>query len=311
MSNQQVPKAFLGSGRIYFKNLSSSTNPEYFVGNATGFQIQTSSDSKKLQDRTSSVGGVWASTELLTDVNVTISLSDFNRENLSLALLSEIVDNAAETVTESFYTNPETLESVFVTEKPIDGNITLTTPTTTIFANSTAYVVGDYLEPSVSNGFYYKVTTAGTSGGAAPSFPTTVGSTVTSGSIVLTCAGKTTLVEDTDYSIKSDFEIEVVAGTFILGELIEVEYDTKLSVQYETLIKKPQSIKIKYVAENGVNSNDNFLYVFHKTLFSVTKQLDLLSADFGNLELSGSLQKVTRGSGLSGFITVVNSRISD
>jgi hypothetical protein len=54
-------------------------------------------------------------------------------------------------------------------------------------ANTTAYVQGDVREPATPNGFVYICTVAGTSGGSAPTFPTTLGSTVTDGTVTWRC----------------------------------------------------------------------------------------------------------------------------
>lgn len=51
---------------------------------------------------------------------------------------------------------------------------------------STAYVVGDIVRPTVNNGYFYKCTTAGTSGSSEPTWGTTVGGT-TSDTAVWTC----------------------------------------------------------------------------------------------------------------------------
>ncbi|PLX46180.1 MAG: hypothetical protein C0609_01210 [Deltaproteobacteria bacterium] len=53
-------------------------------------------------------------------------------------------------------------------------------------ANSTAYSLGDFVQPSTANGYVYKCTTAGTSAGSAPTFPTILGATVTDGTVVWT-----------------------------------------------------------------------------------------------------------------------------
>lgn len=58
-------------------------------------------------------------------------------------------------------------------------------------AITTAYLVGDQVIPVVTNGFYYKATAAGTSAGTAPTWPTTIGTTVTDGSVTWTCWGTT------------------------------------------------------------------------------------------------------------------------
>lgn len=75
---------------------------------------------------------------------------------------------------------------------------------------STAYLVGDVIRPAlVSNGFLYQCTTAGTSGSSQPTFPTTIGNTVSDGSCVWTCVA----VDDPDlrFAVPSSAYNQVVA----------------------------------------------------------------------------------------------------
>ena len=59
----------------------------------------------------------------------------------------------------------------------------------TIRANTTAYTTGVFIQPAVANGFYYQVSTGGTSAGSPPTFGTTIGGTTTDGGATLTCWG--------------------------------------------------------------------------------------------------------------------------
>lgn len=52
---------------------------------------------------------------------------------------------------------------------------------------STAYSVGDYIIPTTTNGYRYECTTAGTSSGTEPTWPTTEDNTVNDGTAVWTC----------------------------------------------------------------------------------------------------------------------------
>ena len=74
---------------------------------------------------------------------------------------------------------------------PGTDQITIT-PTNNIpaWAATTAYSLGDRVEPTTPNTYVYEVTTAGTSGGSEPTWPTVVGSTVVDGTVVWTCIAK-------------------------------------------------------------------------------------------------------------------------
>jgi hypothetical protein len=51
------------------------------------------------------------------------------------------------------------------------------------------YLVGDIVTPTMRNGHIYRVTKEGTSGSTEPTFPTTSGATVTSGTVIITTEG--------------------------------------------------------------------------------------------------------------------------
>jgi len=57
------------------------------------------------------------------------------------------------------------------------------------WAASTSYSVGDIVIPTTANGFYYECTVAGTSGSSEPTWPTSVGGTVTDGDVTWECKG--------------------------------------------------------------------------------------------------------------------------
>ena len=61
----------------------------------------------------------------------------------------------------------------------------------TAWAASTAYALGDIVVPAALNGYWYECTTAGTSGAAAPTWPTTAGGTVDDNTATWTCRAST------------------------------------------------------------------------------------------------------------------------
>jgi len=61
-------------------------------------------------------------------------------------------------------------------------------------ANSITYAAGDVVRPATGNGFVYQALTSGTSAGSVPTFPVTIGQTVTDGTVTWLCVAKGGLV---------------------------------------------------------------------------------------------------------------------
>lgn len=70
------------------------------------------------------------------------------------------------------------------------GRVTTTEsgpPAASLWKSSSAYSLGFYCWPTLSNGFWYCATTAGTSNSSEPTWPTTVGATVVDGGVTWEC----------------------------------------------------------------------------------------------------------------------------
>jgi hypothetical protein len=92
------------------------------------------------------------------------------------------------------------------------------------YATATAYNVGDVVIPGTPNGYLYQCVVAGTTGGAAPTYPTTVGMTVTdSGSVtwlnigtavtVLTCSNVVWTSSSTGFTASYALVYDSTPGT--------------------------------------------------------------------------------------------------
>lgn len=123
--------------------------------------------------------------KLHTDTGLT---AEFNGL-LQLIHETDLSDNPQDT--QLFFGSATADRQLEANSNPGVDDITLT-PTNTLdeWVATTAYTVGQMIEPVTPNTFVYRCTTAGTSGGSEPTFPTAaIGDTVADGTVVWTLVG--------------------------------------------------------------------------------------------------------------------------
>jgi hypothetical protein len=123
------------------------------------------------------------------------------------------------------------------------------------FAITTAYALGDYVIPITPNGRYYKVTAAGTSAGTEPTWPTTFGGTVVSGTVTFTDMGKVIRDLTTDYTVDAKNGVIIVPSTAGIesGRVHLIDYANALAYKMDAFtVQAPE----KYLRFEGLNTVD-------------------------------------------------------
>ena len=130
----------------------------------------------------------------------------------------------------SYAVNPTAADDVFFNEKPAPN-----------WAASTAYVLGVIRCPNTGNGFFYEVTTAGTTAATEPVWPTTVGATVVNGTVTWTCRASTVTlataqtvgtINFTGFTGTFTFAANLFAGSTTLGASTTYTSSTGLPTTY-------------------------------------------------------------------------------
>lgn len=126
--------------------------------------------------------------KLYTDAGLTIPDSGL----LQLVNLTSLGDNPQDFVRYLGSTATADTYQLRASSNPGVDDITLT-PTVILpdWAVATAYTLGQSVQPTTPNTYRYQVTTAGTSHATTePTWPTTIGATVTDGTVTWTCVSK-------------------------------------------------------------------------------------------------------------------------
>ncbi len=211
MTASTVAQRMIPGGKIYFDlfNAALEKTGERYLGLTPGFTISIASD--KIQSYSAENGLQELDDETLVKITRTgkLTVRQISMENLGMFLAGQastasqasgsVTNEAIDVLADRYYqlgttvANPSGVRSV--------SAVTLTTATVSAAATSTAYAVGAQVKPAATPLYIYQCTTAGTSGGSAPTWPTAVGATVTDGTVVWTNIGIIVPVLDTDYTL--------------------------------------------------------------------------------------------------------------
>lgn len=300
--------SYVGSGKIYLREAGSSAGllP---VGNCSALSFSVTEETKELKDFTNPGGGTYNEIRKVSSVEASISAHDFSPENLAKALFgntSGIVAGAVTGESVALYkgalapTLYQIDESVTPVVESVAGNAAGAR------ANTTAVTLGQYLVPATPNGFYYKVTTPGSTGGTIPTFPTTPGATVTDGTAVLTCMGRIALAIDTDFTVSGSGLVLVAAARITDGEAYEIDYTKKAGDIVQALTNSAKEYEMVFEGLNEARSGKPVTLHVYRLKLGAAANLGFIGEDYGVLEMAGKVLKDTSktGTGVSQYFKV-------
>ena len=271
MTASTVTQRLIPGGKLYFDLFDSNLakTGERYLGLTPGFTISIASE--KIQSYSAETGLQQLDDETLVKITRTgkMTVRQISMENLGMFLAGQsataaqasasVTNEAISILADRYYqlgaltANPSGVRSV--------SAVTITTAAVSAAATSTAYAVGAQVKQASSPTHIYQCTTAGTSGGSAPTWPTTIGATVTDGTAVWTCIGIITLVEDTDYSVDLTMgRIYIlptarISGTYAVSALAAY---TKSAVSREQLLTSGVADvygALRFIASNAKGTN--------------------------------------------------------
>lgn len=293
--------SYIGVGEVYMRE-AGTANPLEQIGNVSALNLSVQEDTKELKDFTNAGGGNYNEVRRISGVEYSMTAHDMSANNLA-----KMVFGAASTIAAGAVTNEEQTGykgGLVPTDYPLDTTVNPVVEakngaSATTRANSTAYSLNAYLVPAVANGYFYKVTTAGTSAGSPPTFPTTVGDTVTDGTAVLTCMGKVTLVKDTDYTVKAAGIVLASTASFTDGQVLQIDYTKSAAKRVEALLNSAKEYEVVFAGLNDARSGKPVNVRIHRLKLGAVQNLALIGEDYFAGEMSGKVLKDSTKNGTS------------
>ena len=295
--------SYVGSGKIYMRRIGASVGL-IEVGNCSGLNFAVTENTIEQQDYTQPGGGTFNEVKRVSAVEAQINQAELSPENLARALYGTASAVASAVIASEAVTVYPAALSPF-------AKLPASTPTPTVAPAQAAaaartstptLTLGQYLAPATANGYYYKVTTAGTGGVSPPTFPTVIGATVTDGDAVLTCAGKTTLVAGTDYEIRAG-GVFAYEGSTIAGESWTVGYTSVAFDVVQALTQSGQEYELVFDGLNEARSGKRTRITGYRYKPGAAQNLGFIGDAYAVLEVTGKLLKDTSktGAGVSQY----------
>jgi hypothetical protein len=298
--------SYLGSGKVYVREIGSTVG-FLEAGNCSALTLAVNEESKESKDFTKAGGGTYNEVKRISSVEASLTMNEMEPNNLARAFYGNSSSLASQTVSgESITVSPGAFSPF--------ANLPQSAPTPTVVpsqtaavarANTTAYALNAYVTPATANGFYYKATVAGTSGSTIPTFPTTIGATVTDGTVTWTCAGRTTLTAGTDYEVRPS-GVFVYANRTIAGETWTVGYTRAAADVVQALTTGGKEYEMVFDGLNEARSGKRTRVTAYRVKLGAAQSVPLLGEDYAALEVSGKLlsDSSKTGTGISQYFRV-------
>lgn len=293
-----IDYSFIGKGKWSARLVGAAALPQE-IGNVSAAVFNATEEKKAQLDYTSAGGGERNSISRLTGVALNLTVTDYSPENfakLLRAAISTIASAAVTGETHTVYQDGGLVRFDYMPATTPAPSVATPGASAASRINSDPVALDEYYVPAVANGFYYKVTTAGTTDASPPSFGTTIGGTTTDGTAVVTCAGKVALVSGTDYTV-SGSGISVASGVTIDGEVWTVGYTKAAAERIEALVQTAREYEFIFEGLNEARSGKRCNVLVHRMTLSPAQQLALISDDYGAMEIAGAVLQDTTKNG--------------
>ena len=283
---------YSGQGSLYTAKRDAATGkPLGFVPVGNVPELSIDIEVSKFEHKESETGGRNLDLTLVKEKKgkFKMKMENVSIDNLAIGLYGETAVVPLGTVTgeaTKFYKGKR-----MPLMHPDVSAVVVNAPASVVFATTTAFALNALVRPVVSNGHYYKVTTAGTTAGTNPTWPTN-GSTVTSGTAVFTDMGTNVKVLGTDYTVDAKNGVLVfpaTGSTLTDGDDLTVDYSHGAYTNLEAFTQavSPE----RWLRFEGLNTVDgsHVLVDCYRAQFDPLTGYSLINEDIAAIDMSGSL----------------------
>lgn len=297
---------FSGQGSLYAAKRDPATGqPLGFIAVGNVPELSIDIEVTKFEHKESESGGRNLDLTLIKEKKgkFKIKMENITLENLAMGFYGTSSKVAGGTVV------GESVKFYKGTRMPLKhpdvSAVTVDAPASVVYADTTVLALNALVHPTVSNGHYYKVTTAGTTGASEPTWPTN-GSTVTSGTVVFTDMGVSTKTLGVDYTVDAKngtLIFPATGSTTAEGEELSVGYTYAAYTNLEAFTQavSPE----RWLRFEGLNTVDDSKVIIdcYRAQFDPLTGYSLINEELAAIDMSGALLADTfiTGAGVSKY----------
>lgn len=215
----------IGRGKLLFKPDGQTNFSD--LGNCPDFKFSVATEEKPHYSSRAGFQTKDGGANVKQTAAGTFTLDDLMNDNLKMFIMAnavtDVAQSASSTVDQAVTAD---LDKWLELGKRKLSNVVVSALTPDEWVTLTAYILTNFVEPTTPNGYRYECTTAGTSGATEPTWPTTIGGTVTDGTVTWTCR-KLTYTNAVDYQLDTEVGLfmPLSNGAIAAAQSLLVDYD--------------------------------------------------------------------------------------
>lgn len=271
-----------------------STGPFFPFGSCSAMDYGFELEEFSVPFQQAAGGGDWWAKKRAKSLTMNITMVDFTPENEALANAGTATAEASGTATDEEITlyaganMPLAHIPTAITAVKVKAGTTAPAR-----ANSTAYLVGDVYVPATPNGHFYKVTVAGTSASAPPTF-TTDGTTFADGTATVQDMGLIDLAAASYTRSRGGVYVAdsaTFAGiTATQGVVALVTYSYPAIDRVDAMTGVGQEWELYYEAHDEAQAGEVARGWFRRVTFGPAQTIGLLHNEPGEMAITGTGQ---------------------
>lgn len=263
---------------------------KFRLGNTQSITENTEVERSSRQNFQVSGGGELDVDEPISSITIEMVIDDIKPESIAIGMRGAYEKLLSEPLTGEKHNawSGERVSFAYIPDPAVAATVAIAADAA--WSATTAFAQGAVI---LEGAAVYLATTAGTTSGAEPVWPTTVGATITDGTVTWRNIGPASLTENTHYE-RTKQGIAFIAGGdgLFVGDVplpVVVGYTRNAQYVIQNFINSGEEFEIEVDGENAADNGAPSIVRYFRVKFSPASGRNRVSSGFASMTLSATL----------------------